>query len=629
MLDCIACTRRCIQALAARSSVPTYRVRISQGWMPSGTTSPVGKRWTHAVATSAWERRPATTVPPRTKLGHDPAERTRGRREVGRRRAVQLELVYLKDPFKLAEHVRVSLRDGGFDKALDMVREASKDLACTVSWNHLMNYQMHQGKVSAALKTYNEMKKRGQTPDGYTYTLLLRGLAENAHYPHALAKALALYHSLFAPHAPLKPSLIHTNAVLNVCARAGDMDSLWGIAARLPDHGPGAPDDWTFATILNAIRANATAAAGPQEPEEQARRRKAKAVLDGRRVWEDIEGKWRDGRIQVTEELACAMGRLLLVGDRPGDWDDVLSLAEQAFDVKRVVPRLVNVGGKGGLLPSPSETETADAEDAPRPFMPLASPRVSRGRTSTFQHAAAKNNALSLVMEACTKLHLKQAGSDYWALLTGRDGFAIPPDGNNYVTYLRLLRQFRCSREATELFLDRILPTGDKPLIRKSLRLAMSACKRDKNNAHSFGHAGQLFSAMRTALPTADARTMLIYIQRAALTEDEQLILGALQELQTAFEPLLLARPDSGRARPDATDIDAAVEVANRMIGAYDQLARREHEPVHAAARRRLRLFVTRWNAGVEGGMSGAELWRRRREGRGRRQERVVDGAEE
>jgi len=71
------------------------------------------------------------------------------------------------------------------------------------------------------------------------------------------AERLAVYNSMFAPNSAVTPNIIHTNAIINVCARGKDMDALWSVAGRLPERGPGAPDKWTFTTILNALASNA------------------------------------------------------------------------------------------------------------------------------------------------------------------------------------------------------------------------------------------------------------------------------------------------------------------------------------------------------------------------------------
>jgi hypothetical protein len=72
---------------------------------------------------------------------------------------IRKHLKYLKDPLKLAEHVRRLLRGGDFDNTLVIVRAASKNVQCTVSWNHLIDWQLSKGKMNAAIKTYNEVLK--------------------------------------------------------------------------------------------------------------------------------------------------------------------------------------------------------------------------------------------------------------------------------------------------------------------------------------------------------------------------------------------------------------------------------------------------------------------------------------
>ena len=73
-----------------------------------------------------------------------------------KRSNLQLELRWLKDPVKLADHTVKLLREDDLTKALELVRLASKDVECTVSWNHLIDYEMSKARVAAAVKLYNE-----------------------------------------------------------------------------------------------------------------------------------------------------------------------------------------------------------------------------------------------------------------------------------------------------------------------------------------------------------------------------------------------------------------------------------------------------------------------------------------
>ena len=200
------------------------------------------------------------------------------------------------------------------------------------------------------------MKKRAQPPDSHTYTIILRGLAVHKAHTHSLIRALSVYNSMFAPNSPVKPSITHSNAVLKVCARRLDMDALYGIAAKLPTHGAGAANNLTFTTILNAVRHTAWTFDGSRNidetPEETAERRH-RAVMDGRRMWDDIIRRWRKGDIWIDEELVCAMGRLLLISRRPEDLDDVLSLVEQTMAIPRPIPRL-NTPERSSVAPVPA-----------------------------------------------------------------------------------------------------------------------------------------------------------------------------------------------------------------------------------------------------------------------------------
>ena len=68
--------------------------------------------------------------------------------------------MWLADPLRLAQEVVKLLKldsDQGYAKAEGLVRLASKQMACTVSWNHLIDYEMSKGSVKHALKHYQEV----------------------------------------------------------------------------------------------------------------------------------------------------------------------------------------------------------------------------------------------------------------------------------------------------------------------------------------------------------------------------------------------------------------------------------------------------------------------------------------
>ena len=91
---------------------------------------------------------------------NDQEKRLRFKETEFKQTELEQELRYLRDPLKLAEHTVSLLRQDDHKKALELVRIASRRMACTVSWNHIIDYDMGQGKVSTAIKTYNEVTTR-------------------------------------------------------------------------------------------------------------------------------------------------------------------------------------------------------------------------------------------------------------------------------------------------------------------------------------------------------------------------------------------------------------------------------------------------------------------------------------
>ena len=83
------------------------------------------------------------------------------KRQQFKRTDLKRELPFLRDPLKLADHILGLLRQDEEKKALEMVRLASRRKAAfTVSWNHLVDYEMSKGRVSNAVKIYNEVQAR-------------------------------------------------------------------------------------------------------------------------------------------------------------------------------------------------------------------------------------------------------------------------------------------------------------------------------------------------------------------------------------------------------------------------------------------------------------------------------------
>ena len=365
------------------------------------------------------------------------------------------------------------------------------------------------------------MKGRGQKPDAFTYTIILRGLTWNhTKTPSAVERAVSVFHSMLAPNSPVRPSTIHANAVVEVCAKARNLDALYGVIARLPTHGQGAPDRMTYTMTLNCLKEVALDSAGAAGGFEKVDRPTlvGELIIQGKRIWADVVSRWRSGTIEMDEQLACSMGRLLFLGDARNK-DEILSLMQQAARLERAVPAMGDLK-RPENLPEVSDT----VEDRIDPDVTENS--VQPGMNTEVDHKASDNlfsadiqdravriwavpgpQTLSLLLDACREMNAIKAAQSYWGTLTSM----FEPDLENFHCYLRLLRVSRASSLAVELLRQMAKPKDQDgfglKLQGKSFLLAMSACKRDVNNAKCLHNVAKILHMMPKHLDVPDVRT--------------------------------------------------------------------------------------------------------------------------
>lgn len=529
------------------------------------------------------------------------------------------ELKYLKDPVKLADHIRHVLHANDEEKAQALVRLSSRAMANTVSWNHLIDWQMKHGKTKSALETYNEMKKRAQKPDTVTYTLLLRGLGNYAYYPGSLGRALSLYHGMFGPNSKVQPNITHVNAVLKVCSRANDMNSLWDIVSKLPERGPMAADAWTFSTLFNYMRYQ-TLTASQSAPEEETAARREEMIVKGRQMWGVIVARWRAGDMKIDEDVMCAMARLLLTGSRPRDWDDVLSLVSQATQIPRLLPRLAGGEGQQALAAPTEERQTSNplgslskpAETSPEfsAVKPDASKASGGRRPPSAFYVAPTKLTLQIIIEACSKLSAKSAARNYWDLLTDANSYGIIPDVLCVNAFLRLLRFSRSSAEAVEMVTE-LMPIWKVKPNKSSYRLAMRACVRDSQNPNAMDLATNLLDKMQSTLPEPDIQVLDMFVELAMASKNPQDVARAAERLKRldptihnlrsflSFGPVSSGNNDPKKLTNAART--EGIEFFQRMIACYDRILGTvggltpEKKQDVVAKRSKLAAFVTRY----------------------------------
>jgi hypothetical protein len=501
------------------------------------------------------------------------------------------------------------------------------------------------------------MKKRAQVPDARTYTIIFNGASGHPSATESIGRVLSIYQSMLTDRCPVKPNTIHVNAILKMCARAQNMDAMFAIADRLPQKGLRAPNNMTYTTIINALRIYAVNDLRSTLTREQKERNRQKAMLDARRLWQDLSARWWQGDLWIDEELVCAMGRILLLGEAR-DHDDIMSLVEQAMNIPRQAPRLpipnmVNRKGQNHSLADgdghresdlvPTESDRAndthpiiidqgqsqDAASTEEPeatdndlhsallnqFQPTA--LTTSAKAPAGAYARPGWNTLSLLMQSLLHPSLKETATKYWYLFTTEYG--LKPDADNYHTYLRILRAARASGDAVKLLKE--MPRSY--LEKKTFRIAMSTCQRDKNNHNAFVHSRRILDLMQQTQEVPDIPSLQVYLDLAMIAplpnkktpQDNaesklvhgQQIMRALSRLGPSFVNIrsLLVTGDTSRAAKESREVllKDVLTLTRKMISAHDILLNRALVPAHlheklAAQRSKLTAFVTRFKDG-------------------------------
>ncbi|CAK3920693.1 Hypothetical predicted protein [Lecanosticta acicola] len=597
MLECRACVLRCIRTIVGDALSPQRPLVLTP--RIESYNYPLRRR----LATRA---RPTPQKPPidfdaDERFADNEPELSASRRAGGKaltkanERALRKEIAWLRDPVKFANHVHYILRNEQPDKALELCRLASKEGNVVVAWNHVVNWHIQRRKVNRALEIYNEMKKRGQFPDAFTYMMIFRGwgsynaMTDNSRdlYTYML-KAINIYHSMSSPTSRVKPNIKHTNAVLRLCALAHDLDAMWGVASKIPEHGSGSADNVTYTILLSAIRTGAFGGNEGRHEEnehvllEQLEPKKKQAVDEGRRIWQEVIARWRSGEIQIDEALVCAMAKLLLFGSELQDWDDVLSLVQQTTRVERQLPELGSPDRYTSHVPLGNAQEpqlTADedangwvptpARNAFKAISPHAQDSERPRRAMNFVWVTPGKYMLDVLIRACTNLRSPKAAAAYWEKLTGE--YDVQPDLTSYEEMLRLLSINRGSAAALRL-LKEMAEVGVAPS-RITYRIAMGCCMRDWKNHNVVKTASEMIDSMEHHLRFPDSRTLESYLVLALKTRDAEMIVAALSRMENIAQ-LMWSKIGSSGSQPRAgrvsENVDDAAAFFKKLVAGID-----------------------------------------------------------
>lgn len=456
---------------------------------------------------------------------------------------VRKHLQYLKEPFEIGNHVRATLDKGRWDEALLLVRRASVNTKVEVSWNYLIDYQLKEGQLNAAIKLYNEMKKRGQQPNARTYTIIFSGCAESVHPKLAVSHATKLYNALLkkAVKTSFEPNTIHMNAVLGVCGRANDLDSMFTVLATA-DNKHRAPDSLTFTIVLNALRHQVSTIEPKmgQFTELEKANLAQESIQKAQSLWTDVLALWRAGKLLMDERLVVAMGQVLVTGGYK-DNENIFHLLQQVMQIpspERITRRLRRLakhpvpggeeGAEEGAEGAAEEAAENEAEEDEPDYGPDAFQKEEPGELSypAPPHAIAQarkwlaferagqfplphEKTLSLVLKALENTKKTTYAAKYWEYF--QKVYKVKPDKDNWAHYLVTLRRGHASTQAAAV----IAAMPQEFLAPVTFRVGLKTCIDDRLNTKSFNAALKMFNTMCTKLRYPDPLSIRLFLHAA------------------------------------------------------------------------------------------------------------------
>lgn len=396
------------------------------------------------------------------------------------------------------------------------------------------------------------MKKRGVRSNSFTYTVMLKGLsqAEKTRDFDPVKVAWSIYKSITGPKSVAQLNTYHSNTMLTVCSRHGDLDTLWRVAGSMPENGLGAPDRYTYTIIVKAITDVCSRDVSKMDPNDldKIHARKVQAIKEAKSLWPDVVHQWASGNLALDGAVVHSVASLLLEGATDQDCYDALLLYSQTCGIpifarkplsdpsRKSVEKsgsgeeaedvpFVDENGKPIKREQPEESEEGEEEvNLDHVFDPVL---VENGRENAPSYLEVANRGLSTILSACmTMTQGLKVGKEYWDHLTQEDHrYKVKPDSASCHEYLRLLRISRSSRATIDVVRDQMIPDGMAQ--DKTFHIAFSVLRRDRKNINILKHANELLALMDQSLILPSTRGLEGYLELIqALSDNPELLLS-------------------------------------------------------------------------------------------------------
>ncbi|KAJ1930323.1 hypothetical protein IWQ60_000435 [Tieghemiomyces parasiticus] len=164
-------------------------------------------------------------------------------------RETKVKYKSVDDPYLLSAKIDRIIKLHKLSDAIALAMTAPQRAQSTVVWNRLITACASMGALNRALKLYNQLKRRGLSPDPQTYTALLNVCA-GSDSPRAVSEAEKIFEHL---KERFPPGIIHINTLLKVYAETGHFDRMTEMYKQLPPSGNNAPDNITYTIVIQAL----------------------------------------------------------------------------------------------------------------------------------------------------------------------------------------------------------------------------------------------------------------------------------------------------------------------------------------------------------------------------------------
>lgn len=345
------------------------------------------------------------------------------------------------------------------------------------------------------------MKKRSQFPDAFTLSIFLKGAAEHPDPAITISRITQVFWSMQASKSPVKPNNIHNNQMLNLCGRAGSMETLWKILTTLPEHGPAAPSSQTYNIVLSALRTKL-------DSEDLTDEQRASYIQTAIQIWGIAVERWCKGTITMDSWLVAGMTGVLASSPNWRHWVGAFELVEQTMGI----PKFVNARGRkaGGS----KEKEAGESEDAVVEVgetKTLLFPSVTDGSgplqlAQGMELVQPTNHILQNLLYICENIRSKHAALYYWYKFThSTQPYRCEPDPPVYKRLLGVLRLARSSKGSLDVIKNL---SGGMTQDWGVYRLALAACARNLNRERAFDNALEIYKIRRENIPLPDLKAI-------------------------------------------------------------------------------------------------------------------------